>query len=165
LCIRDGAEVFAGDIDREKLDRLAKLGVEPLPNHDAPLTHECDILSPCARGGVLNDETIPKLRCKIVAGAANNQLSAPQSADRLLERGILYAPDYVINAGGIINIGVELAPGGYNEAEALRRTDAIGETLADVFRIAREEGVSTATAADRLAERRLEAGRPANARA
>jgi leucine dehydrogenase len=128
--------------------------VEP----DEILQVECDVLSPCALGGVLNRKTIPRLRCRAIAGAANNQLESPADAARLAERRILYAPDYVISAGGIINILVGLQGGrkGYDRAKAERLAKRIPLTLQEVFRKARAQGVTTAQAADELAEARLE---------
>ena len=91
------------------------------------------MLAPCALGGVLNDDTVPALRCKAIAGAANNQLAAESIAERLAERGILWAPDFVANAGGIINIAVELEPAGYAPERAEARVRAIGGTLRTIF--------------------------------
>lgn len=163
LCIEEGAEVAVCDLDGEKARRFADSnGATALEGPDACLSYPCDILSTCARGGILNAETIPKLQCRIVAGAANNQLDEPGDAERLQKRGILYAPDYVINAGGIINIACEFAPAGYSDAAARERVMGIGPTLKDVLRISREEDISTAAAADRLAEARLAEGRAAN---
>lgn len=154
-----GAKVIICDINEERVAAMqAEHGFETVPDADH-LELDFDIYCPCARGAGINDETIPKLRCKAVAGCANNQLLEARHADALKERGILYAPDYVINAGGIINVGVELLPGGYNEAEALRRIDRIETNLAKVFEIARTENISTRDAAARLAEQRLSAGR------
>ena len=99
------------------------------------------------------------MQCRIVAGAANNQLAEPADADCLGQRGILYAPDYVINAGGIINVACELLPGGYVEKEALRRVDGIGAALAEVFAMAKQQRISTAVAADRVAEKRIAEGK------
>lgn len=160
LCREKNADVIVSDVDRERAERVASTHGCALENDpDELLTMECDVLAPCARGGILNDATIPALHCKIIAGAANNQLAENRHAEMLAARGILYAPDYVINAGGVINIACEFAPGGYDEAEAYRRTRGIGETLRTVFRIAREQGITTAAAADRLAEQRIAEGR------
>lgn len=127
--------------------------VEP----DEILQVECDVLSPCALGGVLTRQTISRLRCRAIAGAANNQVKTPADADRLAERRILYAPDYVVNAGGIINILVGLQGGraGYDRAKAERLVRRIPLTLLEVFRKARAQGITTARAADELAEARL----------
>ena len=128
--------------------------VEP----DEILQVECDVLSPCALGGVFNRKTIPRLRCRAIAGAANNQLETPADAERLAERRILYAPDYVVNSGGIINILVGLQGGrkGYDRAKAERLARKIPVTLLEVFRKARAQGITMAQAADELAEARLE---------
>lgn len=118
---------------------------------------ECDIFSPCARGGIINDETIQRLKCKIVAGAANNQLLEPRHGDMLHERGILYAPDYVINAGGLIQVADELE--GKNEQKrkerVMKKTEAIYSILLKIFTISREENIPTYKIADRLAEERI----------
>lgn len=165
MCLEEGADVTVCDLDSEKARRFAEAyGATALEAPDACLHHACDILSPCARGGVLHAECIASLECKIVAGAANNQLAGPEDADRLRARGILYAPDYVVNAGGIINIACEFEPAGYSEAAARERVRGIGPTLKEVYRIAREEDISTAAAADRLAETRLSAARLARPR-
>lgn len=161
-CLEAGMDVAVCDLDPGRVREFKRLHpVTPLETPDAALEYPCDILSPCARGGVLSAQTIPRLNCSIVAGAANNQLGELTDADRLAQRGILYAPDYVINAGGILNIACEFAPGGYNEAAARERVKQIGPTLTEVYKIARSEDISTAAAANRLAEERLAAGRKA----
>ena len=164
LLAEEGAHVVICDINEARVRDLEKKnGFETV----ADATHlevECDIYSPCARGATLNDETIPRLRCKAIAGCANNQLLEPRHARDLLARGILYAPDYVINAGGIINVSVELLPGGYDEGASLRKIDRIYEHLKQVFEISRRERIPTNEAAARLAERRLAAGREAKNR-
>jgi leucine dehydrogenase len=154
-----GAHVIICDINAERVKTLReKHGFEVVPDEG----HEsvpCDVYAPCARGATLNDETIPRLRCKAVAGCANNQLREPRHADALKQRGILYAPDYVINAGGIINVGLELAPGGYDEKKATARIDKIYETLRKAFALARENGMNTREAAEHMAEMRLKRAR------
>src|SRR6185437_11268379 len=107
---------------------------------------ECDVYSPCAVGGTLNAESIPALRCKIVAGSANNQLATAEDADRLHERGILYAPDYVVNAGGVIQL-VGLEDEGWDEAELQRGLAKIGDTLRQVFAESERDGITPAAAA------------------
>ncbi len=119
----------------------------------------CDIYAPCARGAGINDETNPRLKCKVIAGCANNVLAEERHGQVLCEEGILHAPDHVINAGGLINVSVEVSEGGYNETEAMRRINNISEALRQVYAISSEENMPTAEAADRLAERRLAAGR------
>ncbi|MBA3721624.1 MAG: Glu/Leu/Phe/Val dehydrogenase [Parachlamydiaceae bacterium] len=115
----------------------------------------CDILSPCALGGIINDEAIPKLHCKAIAGAANNQLADPKNGMELMKRGILYAPDYVINAGGIINASVEFDPKGYDPKTARDRVNHIYDTLSLIFERADKEHKPTNIIADEVAEFKL----------
>lgn len=151
---QEGAKVFGCDIDADAIEQARQLGVEIVPP-DQIFDVECDIFSPCALGAALNEETIPRLKCQIVAGAANNQLADDKRDSELLEqRGILYAPDFVINAGGLINVYNELL-GGYNRERALRMTRGIYLNLTRVFETAKREGVTTAVAADRVAEERI----------
>ena len=126
---------------------------------DAILGAECDVLAPCALGGVINDQTVSKLACAIVAGAANNQLLEDRHGTALHARGILYAPDYVINAGGLINIAQELQPGGYDRERALTQVETIGRTLTEVFERSAQDGVPTHELADRIARERIAAAR------
>jgi len=154
-----GAEVTICDINQERVDQLCnEFGFQAVPELEH-LAVECDIYSPCARGAGINDETIPLLRCKAVAGCANNQLLEPRHAEELMNRGIVYAPDYVINAGGIINVGVEMSEGGYDEEVALEWIGRIYGNLKRVFEISRTEGLPTNQAALQLAQARLDAGR------
>src|SRR5262245_26805665 len=154
-----GAHVIICDINAERVaDLRKKHGFEVVPD-DGHESIPCDIYAPCARGATLNDETIPKLRCKAVAGCANNQLREPRHASVLRARGILYAPDYVINAGGIINVGMEFAPGGYDEQRSMARIDRIYDQLKKVFELAREHDIDTREAAEHLAEMRLKRAR------
>jgi leucine dehydrogenase len=158
-----GADVYICDINEKRVAQLVdEHGFEAVRDADH-LTVECDVYSPCARGATLNDDTIPLIKAKAVAGCANNQLLEPRHADMLRDRGILYAPDYVINAGGIINVGVELLPGGYDEARAVQRIEGIYDQLKRVFEISRTEKISTRDAASRLAEERLAEGKAARA--
>ena len=154
-----GAEVIICDIDQERVQELCgEHGFEAV--EDAKhLDVECDVYSPCARGATLNDETIPQLKCRAVAGCANNQLLEFRHADMLRERGLLYAPDYVINAGGIVNVACELLSGGYDEDAAMKKIDHIYVALKEVFRISRYDDISTREAAARLAEQRIAAGK------
>ena len=152
--VEEGTKLFVTDIDDDKTRRVAdELGaevVEPEEIYDV----DADVFAPCALGAVLNDETIPRLRVDIVAGAANNQLQSREHDDLLQERGILYAPDYVINAGGLINVYSELA--GWSLERSKRKAGEIYKVLLQIFDLAESEGVTSAEAADRLAERRLE---------
>ena len=115
--------------------------------------------SHCALGAVINDEKIPQLWCRVVAGCANNQLASIEPGDVLQERDILYAPDYIINAGGTIFDTDRLQPGGFNENRAWQHVDRIFETTTQVIQISQDDGISTARAADRLAELRIEGAR------
>lgn len=159
LLKEQGAKVTICDINEARVDELAaKHGFGKIADA-RHLEVECDIYAPCARGATLNDQTLPKLRCKAIGGAANNQLLELRHGDELKKRGILYAPDFVINAGGIINVSVELLPGGYNEAASLKKIENIYTNLKKVFEIARRDSVSTHEAALRLARERLAAGK------
>jgi leucine dehydrogenase len=150
------AHVLGSDIDSEQTEKAAnELGVEIL-RPDEILEADCDVLAPCALGATLNQDSIPTLRASIIAGAANNQLHQ-QSRDgqALLDRGILYAPDFVINAGGVINIYNELS-GAYNREKALRMTRGIYLNLMRVFELSKSENVPTHVAAERVAEERIQ---------
>jgi leucine dehydrogenase len=153
-----GAGLVLTDVDDVRAKELAQeLDVETV-GVDEVYDAECDVFAPCATGGVLSAETIPRLRCRVVAGAANNQLAEPEDADRLAERGILYAPDYVVNAGGVIHLA-SLEMLGEDVAARDERLGAIGDTLAHVFALAERRGISTAAAADAMVRERLAAGR------
>ncbi len=158
-----GAEVYAYDRNQKRLDQLAADHGVRIVGEDEIMRMECDLFAPCALGGVLNDETIPALNTKIVAGAANNVLLKPEHGERLAERGILYAPDYVINAGGIVNVSVEFHEGGYDEQVALQKIERIPQALKELWTIARDEDVPPCFAADRLAQRLLADGTAAKA--
>jgi leucine dehydrogenase len=149
-----GAAVLLADIDAGRAQLVAeRVGGAALPA-DEVFDTECDVYAPCAVGGTLSVESVPKLRCRIVAGSANNQLAEPEAAELLRERGILYAPDYVINVGGALGI-VALEQLGWNESEVGAGLAKIGDTLRDVYERADAQGISTAAAADLLAEERL----------
>jgi leucine dehydrogenase len=150
----EGAKVFGTDIDPEAVAQARdELGVEIVPPGEI-LEVECDVVAPCALGAIINDASIPKLRCRIVAGAANNQLADDRRhGQELHERDILYAPDYVINAGGLINVYNELI--GYNREIAMRMARGIYGNMARVFEISRAQSIPTHVAADRLAEERI----------
>jgi leucine dehydrogenase len=150
LLREDGATVLVSDVDEA---RAAATGATVVAAADAIAT-ECDVYSPCAVGGTLNADSIPRLRCRIVGGSANNQLAEPSDADRLHERGILYAPDYVINAGGVIQL-VGLEDKGWDEPELERHLMAIGDTLRRIFAEADSAGETPAATAERLAAERI----------
>jgi leucine dehydrogenase len=156
LCARGGAQLVVTDVDAGKRALTEQLGARWTTPGRA-LTAKVDVLSPCALGAVLSEATVPTLRCRAIAGAANNQLTDEHVAELLAQRGILCAPDFVVNAGGIVNIAVELRPEGYDAAVARRDCRAIGETLAEVFATADAERVTPLAAANALAQRRLAA--------
>ena len=157
--VEAGAEVYAADRNQERLRTLAdKFGIK-LVAEDEILSMPCDLLAPCALGGILNDDTIPSLNTKIIAGAANNLLLEERHGKALADRGILYAPDYVINAGGIINVSVEFHASGYDEQVALSKIERIPQALKELWTIAKEEHLPPSDAADRLAERIVADGR------
>lgn len=135
------------DVARAVGERLGIVIVDP----EVILASECDILVPCAMGGVINDRTIEKLRCRTVAGCANNQLEEERHGEALHQLGIIYAVDYALNAGGLINCVDELEPGGYSYERALQKTLHIGDTLRDIVRISRLRGISTQRAAREMA--------------
>jgi glutamate dehydrogenase/leucine dehydrogenase len=146
----DGADVLVSDVDER---RAADAGGSVVAAVDA-LATECDVYAPCAVGGTLNAESIPQLRCRIVAGSANNQLATPEDAQRLHDREILYAPDYVINAGGVIQL-IGLEDNGWDEQELELELATIGDTLRQLFVSADEAGITPAAAAERLAAERI----------
>jgi leucine dehydrogenase len=148
-----GAEVTVADVDVDAVARAVnELGVETT-EPDKAHSVECEIFAPCALGAVVRDDTIPDLKCKVVAGAANNQLERNEHGDALHELGVLYAPDFVINAGGLINVADELK--GYDRERAMGKVEGIYRTLREVFRLARVEGLTPAQAAATMAEARM----------
>lgn len=154
--VERGADVKVSDIDEEVVAALeTEYGVTSV-DPEAVYSEPCDVFAPCATGGVINDRTIPALRCDVVAGSANNVLEEDRHAEDLEERGIIYAPDYVINAGGLIAGMGELR--GESLEEVYAHAEEIGERLERIFEIRREEGITSVTAANRYAERRMDAG-------
>jgi glutamate dehydrogenase/leucine dehydrogenase len=155
-----GAEVAVSDVERARLEEAERLGARVVANesvHRLP----CDVLAPCATGGLLNERTIPELRCAIVAGGANNQLATDEDDERLAARGILYAPDFAINAGGLINVADELGPGGYRRERARALTERIEGTLRAIFAESAKTRVPPGRIALRLARERIERARRA----
>ena len=151
--LEDDARIFATDISEAALDKARQMGVKVV-SPDEIYDVECDIFSPCALGGVINAETIDRLRCRIVAGGANNQLATPEDGEELHRRGIIYAPDFLINAGGIINAAAEIGQP-YNPDRSRQQTERIYEQMAAVLSASSKKAISTASAADLLAEKRL----------
>jgi leucine dehydrogenase len=115
---------------------------------------DCDIFVPCAMGATINDFTIEQLKCKIVAGSANNQLAEEKHGEMLMEKGILYVPDFVINSGGVINVYEEMK--GYSKERAMARASTIYDSVKKVIEISKRDNISTSKAADRMAEERIE---------
>lgn len=153
----DGARLSVADVDERATAYCAeRYGAEVVPL-DKIAAVDADVFSPNALGGVLDDESIPALDCRIVAGAANNQLAEARHGAALADAGVLYAPDFVINAGGLIQVADELHPGGYSEARARARIDGIAARLREVFALADAERIPTAEAADRIATARVAA--------
>ncbi|HZG14755.1 MAG TPA: branched-chain amino acid dehydrogenase [Candidatus Bathyarchaeia archaeon] len=149
----EGAHLIVTDINEENMNRAVQdfgakaVGVNEIFNVD------CDIFAPCALGAVINDDTIPLLKAKVIAGAANNQLKEDRHGDIIHEKGLIYAPDYVINAGGVINVADELQ--GYNRERALKKVETIYDNIMRVFEISERDGIPSYKAADRMAEERI----------
>ena len=158
--VGEGCEVLASDVNRAAIDAVVRRHDVEVLGVDEALSAPCDILSPAAMGGSLNERSIAALRCQAVVGAANNQLADPDvDAVRLRERGILYAPDFVVNAGGLINIAEEIR--GYDADRAAAAVDRVGESVRNVLELSKEHDIDTHRAAVRLAQARIDAGRSA----
>ncbi|MCL2404819.1 MAG: leucine dehydrogenase [Defluviitaleaceae bacterium] len=154
----EGANIIVSDVSDERLQKCVEdFGVTVVGINDI-YSVDCDIYAPCALGATVNDDTIPVLKCKIICGGANNQLKNPTVHGLALQqRGICYAPDYLANAGGVINVSYELAEGGYNHEAALRDIEYIYRRMRDILRISDETGQLTFQTADAMAEGRLKA--------
>jgi leucine dehydrogenase len=159
LLAEAGAKLSVTDVNEARLREAAEeLGAEvvsPQEIYDV----DCDVFAPCALGAILNDRTIPKLKCKVVAGASNNQLAEERHGEDLLRRGILYAPDFVINAGGIINVSVEFLEGGYDEEVSMKKVNNIYQAIKDIIKTGEQQGIPTSQAAIVLARKILADGR------
>ena len=151
----EGAKLTVADVDEEAVAACAERVGAEVVTPDKVHAVDADVFSPNALGAVLNDETIPELQCRIVAGAANNQLAEDRHGAALAAAGVLYAPDYVVNAGGIIQVIEELEVGGYHEERARARAAATGQRLLEVLALADRERLPTVEAANRIAERRM----------
>jgi glutamate dehydrogenase/leucine dehydrogenase len=156
LLMEEGAFAVIADINEARLRELKEQYGERVEISTVDEIHraECDILSPCARGGVVNDVTLSELRCQAIVGSANNQLAEDRHGDLLHERGILYAPDYLVNAGGLIQVADELE--GYQEERVLAKTKAIYDMLLQIYERSHQENIPTYRAADRIVVERLE---------
>ncbi len=157
----EGASLIVADIDSTRVAKAREAFGAEVVETETIVAAESDLFAPCALGGVLSADTIPHLKARIVAGAANNQLARHEDAAHLMRRGVLYAPDYVINAGGLINVAAELAPEGYDRAEVMRHVALIPETLTDIFQRAEAEQRPTNDIAQAIAEERIAQARAA----
>ena len=155
-----GAKLIVSDVNNDSKSRVVdEFSAAAVPPNEI-FSVRADVFAPCALGGVINDQTIAELRVQIVAGAANNQLLEERHGEMLRERNILYAPDYVANAGGVFNGCIELL--GWGAEHSLRKVDEIYDTLLTIFQSAQAQGITTNEAADRLAEERLATQRHKN---
>ena len=153
---KDGAKVYINDINEERLKLVAAAYKAEVVSADVMFDLDIDIYAPCALGATVNDNTLGRLKCKIICGAANNQLADEKiHGEAVAKQGILYAPDYVVNAGGIINVYYELE--GYNRERAMAHAEKIYATTYNIFQMAKADGIPTYMAANRLAEQRIEA--------
>jgi leucine dehydrogenase len=152
---KEGALVQIADINQAKMEEVAAKYGATIYAGDDVYSADVDIYAPCALGATINDDTVNKLKAKVIAGAANNQLALEQVHGQILrERGILYAPDFLINAGGIINVYAEIV--GYDKAEALRRTENIYNTTLEIFHFAEANNITTHQAALSIAQKRVD---------
>lgn len=154
-----GARLIVADIDAARVEAAKReLGAQSAHPDEIALA-DADVFAPCALGAVIDQGMVDAIKARVVAGAANNQLAEHGDAARLSERGILYAPDYVINAGGLINVASELAPGGYDRERAMRLVETIPNVLTDIFERAERQGRPTNDVAEELAQERIAAAR------
>lgn len=149
-----GAKLIITDVDQAAIDRIVNEFGAEVVGLDEIYSVECDIYSPNALGATINDETIPQFKCRVIAGGANNQLKEERHGDILHEKGFIYAPDYVINAGGLINVSDELK--GYNEERAMQKIAKIYDNIKKVFEISKRDNLPIYLAADKMAEERIE---------
>ncbi|MFS0882176.1 branched-chain amino acid dehydrogenase [Metabacillus niabensis] len=149
----EGAKLIVTDINKEAIQRAVNAFQAEAVEPNEIYSVDSDIFAPCALGAVLNDVTIPQLKASVIAGAANNQLKEPRHGEIIHQKGIVYAPDYVINAGGVINVADELY--GYNRERALKKVENIYNNIESVIEISKRDQIPTSQAADRLAEERI----------
>lgn len=149
----EGAQLIVTDINEENMNRAVQDFAAKAVGVNEIFSVDCDIFAPCALGAVINDDTIPLLKAKVIAGAANNQLKEDRHGDMIHEKGLIYAPDYVINAGGVMNVADELQ--GYNRERALKKVETIYDNIMRVFEISERDGIPSYKAADRMAEERI----------
>jgi glutamate dehydrogenase/leucine dehydrogenase len=156
LLVAEGARLIVADLNEKRCLELKEKYKDNVEVENVETIHrvECDIFSPCARGGIVNDETIGQFRCLAIVGSANNQLVETRHGDLLHEKGILYAPDYLVNAGGLIQVADELE--GYEERRVIAKTKAIYEMLLMIYQHSEAENIPTYRAADQLVKERIE---------
>ncbi len=154
LLRNEGAKVFVSDINEASVQQAAELGCEIVGSDDIHRV-DAEVYCPCALGAVVNEKTIPEFRFKIICGAANNQLATTECGDELEKRGLVYAPDYAVNAGGLMNVSIEFE--GYNRERAMRMMRTIYYNVGRIFQIAGRDGIASWRAADRMAEERVAA--------
>lgn len=153
-----GADLILADVDKDKLEKYCYLfGAEAMEPEEI-LAADCDILAPCAMGGIINSQTIPALRCKAIAGAANNQLLKIDDGELLFQRNILYAPDYIINSGGLINVSIEYEQNGYDPKKARDKVDNIYKIILNIFNKSEKEHKSTVQVAEELWQYNIKCG-------
>ena len=158
-----GATVMISEVKQDALNRAvikfpkAKV-VSHLDIHSQPM----DIFAPCALSGDINWESVPQIKAKLICGAANNQLETSEINDELVKRGILYVPDYLSNAGGLIDLSDELEKGGYNKERVMSRIKNLPESFKEIFQISKKENISFVGLVDQLAEQRFKNGKTAN---
>lgn len=156
LVTKSGGSVFVSDVDEAKTQALKEeIPAITVVDNDSINRQEVDIYAPCALGNEFDEETIPQLRCKAVTGGANNQLAGDSAGDLLHEHGILYAPDYIANAGGLIYVADELEPDGFNQQRVIERTQHIQATIADILSRSKDQNLPTYKVADMIAEERI----------
>ncbi|WCK55940.1 Glu/Leu/Phe/Val dehydrogenase [Aneurinibacillus sp. Ricciae_BoGa-3] len=150
----EGASLIVTDINKENVKRAVhEFGAKPVEPSEI-ISQACDIFSPCALGAIINDDSIPRLKARVIAGAANNQLKEERHGDAIQEMGIVYAPDYIINAGGLINVADELQ--GYNRERAMKKVETIYDNIQKVLKISKRDNIPAYRAADRMCEERIE---------
>lgn len=150
-----GVKLTVADVNKDNLQKAVDDFGARVVSTDDILFVDCDVLAPCALGAVFNDDTVPKLNTRIIAGASNNVLLDDSHGVEIFKRGILYAPDYAINAGGLINVAIEYGPDGYSEDRALEKVDGIYDTMLEIFERAMNDDVPTHVVADRMVEERI----------
>ncbi len=147
-----GAKVFVTDLNQDRVQQCVDMGAEAVKGDDIYST-DAQVYVPCALGATVNEKTIPQFKCDIIAGSANNQLATDECGDELQKKGILYAPDYAINAGGLMNVYIELQ--GYDQERAYRMVSGVYDIIENIYKVAERDGIPTYKAADRMAEERI----------